>query len=280
MLRMKRMFWIVIVTLAGFYLAACAALFVFQARLVYFPGPATADEPKDHGLVAQELFLKSADGVKIFTWYVAAERPRGVAIVCHGNAGTLVERAEYARALREFGLSTLLFDYRGYGRSEGTPSEEGTYLDAEECYRHVTHVFGFQPGQIFVVGESLGGGVATELALRKTIGGLILQDTFTSIPDMGAAQYPWLPVRLLARVRYDNLAKIASVPVPLLLFHSKDDEIVPYAHGEKLYAAALPPKHFVTTSGGHNEAFFYTRPEWNDEVRQFIDRTLTRRASR
>jgi len=280
MRRVLRMFWTVLASLAGCYLLVCLIAWAAQARLVYFPGPAAAVKPEDVGLTGQELFLKTSDGERLFAWYVPHERPRGVVIVCHGNAGELTGRAEYARAFRALGLSTLLFDYRGYGASSGSPDEQGTYLDVEAAYDHVTRGLKFEPGQILVFGESLGGGTAIELALRRPLAGVMVQATFTSIADVGALHYPWLPVRWIARHRYENLLKIPRVPTSVLVLHSPDDEIVPFEHGERLYAAALPPKDFVRLRGSHNEAQFFREPEWQQAVQQFIDRALARPGAR
>ena len=280
MKRALRWVWIVIGTVAALYGVACLALWLAQERLVYFPGAPPATEPKDHGLPGEALFLKTSDGVRLYAWIVRADRPRGAVLYLHGNAGSVEDRVEQARALRAMGFTTLLVDYRGYGASEGRPSEDGTYRDAETGYEHLVRAEGFEPGRIALFGESLGGGPAIELARRKPCGTVILQGVFTSIPDMGSKLYPWLPVRMLARVRYDNLAKIAQVPAPLLVLHSRQDEIVPFAHGEALVAAALPPKRFVAMEGSHVDAAFHARPEWTQAVEGALDAMLRRKGSR
>src|SRR5262245_9210086 len=221
MRRVLRMLSIVLATLAGLYLLLCLAAWAGQSKLVYHPGRAAATTPRDAGLAGQELFLKTSDGVRLFAWLVPHERPRGIVIVCHGNAGELTGRADYARAFLAMGLSTLLFDYRGYGASEGSPDEEGTYLDAEAAYDHVTRGLGFDAGRIFVLGESLGGGPAIELALRRPVAGVMLPDTFTSMADVGALDYPWLPVRWPGPPRYGNLPKIQSLPSGWHVVHSR-----------------------------------------------------------
>lgn len=280
MKRTRRMIGIVLATLLALYALVCLAAWIGANRLIYFPGPAPATEPKDHGIEGRAVLLKSSDGLRLWSWWIPAEQPRGVVIVLHGNAGTREERIDYARAFQAMGLSTLLLDYRGYGGSDGSPNEEGTYLDAEAAYEYVTRAENFQPGQILVFGESLGGGVAIELARRRTVGSVIVQDTFTSIADMGAKLYPWLPVRWLVGRRYDNLAKIPSVPVPVLVLHSRNDELIPYEQGERLFAAAMQPKRLITTAGGHNSSAFFLRPEWTAGVREHVDAVLSRKGSR
>lgn len=278
--RVRRMLTVVVVTLVACYALACLAVYAGANKLIYFPGPPPTTEPKDHGLEGRTVLLKSSDGLRLWSWLVPVEHPRGVVILLHGNAGTRAERAGYAKAFGAMGLTTLILDYRGYGGSDGSPDEAGTYLDAEAAYEYVTRALAFQPGQILVFGESLGGAVAVELALRRTVGGVFLQDTFTSIADIGAPLYPWLPIRWLARGRYETLAKIAAVPVPLMILHSKDDEVVPFAHGERLFAAANQPKTFLETRGSHDGCAFFVDPEWTKAVRDHVDFVIERKGKR
>jgi fermentation-respiration switch protein FrsA (DUF1100 family) len=174
------------------------------------------------------------------------------------------------------GWSCLLFDYRGYGASEGSPNESGTYRDAEAAYDALRQA-GFEPARIVLHGESLGAGVAFELATRREVAAVIAESAFTSLPALGAELYRWLPVRLLARYRYDNRAKIGSLRVPVLLIHSPTDEIVPFAHAQRLLAAANEPKQLLVTDAGHNDGGFLRRAEWREAVRSFLERALDAR---
>jgi uncharacterized protein len=246
----RRVFvWLLLV--AGVYLAICLAAWAFEKKLVYFPGPPPTATPRDAGLEYVDAPLATSDGLALSAWFLPAREPRLAVLVCHGNAGSIEHRIDKARIFVELGASVLLFDYRGYGASEGTPSEEGTYLDAECAFDELARR---APGLAIVAyGESLGGGVAVELARRRPLAGLILDSTFTSVPDVGARAYPWLPVRLLARTRYDNLAKVATLDTPILVAHSRGDAIVPFELGRALHAAVKHPAGFVETRGGHNE---------------------------
>ncbi|HEX6884519.1 MAG TPA: alpha/beta hydrolase [Planctomycetota bacterium] len=257
------------------YAGLCLLVALFQARLVYFPGPPPRVDPAALGLAHREVELTTSDGERLHGWFFPREGAAGAVLVCHGNAGSVENRLELARAFLELGWAVLLFDYRGYGLSTGRPSEAGTYLDAEAAHAHLTGVEGFAPERIVLHGESLGGGVALELALRRPCAALILESAFTSIPDMAAEVYPFLPARLLARIRYDNLAKVVRLGVPLLVVHSPQDEIVPFAHGERLLAAAREPKRLLRTGGGHNAGGFVQRAEWRAEVGAFLARTRT-----
>lgn len=252
------------------YLALCLVVYLTQAKLVYFPGPAPRATPADSGLEFRELELCATDGVRLFGWFLPASAARGAVLVSHGNAGSIELRIELAQAYLALGWSVLLYDYRGYGKSTGSPSEQGTYRDAEAAYEHLTKVEGLPAERIVLHGESLGAAVALELARRRPCAAVIAESAFSSLPDVGASAYPFLPVRLLARFRYDNLAKVAELGVPLLLIHSPADEIVPVAHGRRLFEAAREPKRLLLTEGGHNDGGFLRRAEWRAEVGKFL----------
>jgi len=256
------------------YLALCVVVYLTQARLVYFPGPPPRATPADLGLEYRELALTSSDGVELHGWFIPAVAARGAVLVSHGNAGSIELRLELARAFHELGASVLLYDYRGYGKSSGRPDEEGTYRDAEAAYAHLTVVEGLPSERIVLYGESLGTGVTIELARRHPCAAVIAESAFTSLPDVGAKAYPYLPVHLLARYRYDNLAKIAGLGAPLLLIHSPTDEIVPVEHARQLFEEAREPKQLLLTEGGHNDGGFQQRAEWRAEVGRFLERVL------
>ena len=259
------------------YLAVCALLFVFQARLIWFPGPPPEAQPADYGLAFQELDLVAADGVRVHGWFLPAPDARATVVFCHGNAGNIAHRIPHAQALLEAGAAVLLFDYRGYGRSEGSPTEEGTYLDALAAYDHLV-ASGTEPERIVAWGESLGAGAALELARRRAVAAVVIESAFTSLPDMGAEVYGWLPVRLLSRYRYANLEKVGQLGVPLLVIHSPADEIVPFAHGRRLFDAAREPKRLLETEGGHNDGGFLRRAQWRREVARFLADVVPRPA--
>ena len=168
------------------------------------------------------------------------------------------------------GYNTLLVDYRGYGESSGEPSETGTYRDATASWSWLTVTRGVKASDVVIFGESLGGGIATWLAAREKPRALILASAFTSIPDLGAEIYPWLPVRWLSRIHYNNFANLERINVPVLIAHSRDDEIIPYAHGKRLYAIAKQPKVFLDLDGGHNEGFVFAREDWAKAVQAFL----------
>ena len=254
-------------------------VFLYQPRLVYFPQverELTAT-PRAAGLDYEDVTLTTADNVKLHGWWVPSRNARGTILLMHGNAGNISHRLGYLTMFNRLGYSVLLFDYRGYGKSDGHPDEEGTYRDAEAAWLHLTATRNVAPRDIVMVAESLGGGVATWLALKYPPRALVLASTFRSVPDLGAQIYPWLPVRLLARITYDNLARIARVDAPVLIAHSRDDDVIPFAHGEALFAAAREPKQMLVLAGGHNDGFLFTRDAWIAAVGAFLDRVAIKK---
>lgn len=259
--------------------AILGGMFVFQERLVYFPSRVLEATPADVGLEYREVRFKAADGVALHGWYAPAENPRGAALFCHGNAGNISHRLDTLRLAHGLGLDIFIFDYRGYGLSEGRPTEQGTYADVQGAWDWLTGPAGADPARVALWGRSLGGAVAAHLAARLPQGqpaGLILESSFTSIPDMGAAIYPFLPVRLIARMRYPAEEDLAKVHCPVLVAHSPDDEIAPFRFGERLFAAAPQPKRFLRLRGDHNAGWLLTGREYVQALDAFLDECLGR----
>lgn len=243
---------IIVVTIAAVYIGLCLLVCLTQARLVYFPLREIEATPRSLGLSFEEVKLHASDGVELSAWLIPCDRPRGTVLFCHGNAGNISHRLHIIRMFHDLGFSMLIFDYRGYGASQGSPTERGTYLDAQAAWDYLIERQ-IPPGQIVIFGESLGGAVAAWLAKERTPGALVLQSTFTSLPDLGARLYWWLPVRLLSRFRYNARSHVRQVKCPVLVAHSPTDEIVPYALGSRLFEAASEPKEFLELSGSHND---------------------------
>jgi len=171
------------------------------------------------------------------------------------------------------GYSSLIVDYRGYGQSTGSPSEEGTYRDAEAAWDWLTSRQGLAPGDIVLLGESLGGAVAAWLAARVSPRALVIASTFTSVPELGAQVYPFLPVRLISRFSYGTREAVKAIKAPILIAHSREDDIIPFAHGKALYEAAHEPKLFLEMRGGHNDGFLFMRDEWVAQLAAFLEST-------
>lgn len=264
----------VLISVAIAYACVLALVFVFQSRLVYYPqiGREIAVTPQAYGLAFESLQIATEDGENLHAWWVPAAGARGTVLIFHGNAGNISHRLDYLLMFSRLGYSTLIVDYRGYGTSTGSPSEDGTYRDAVAAWRHLTEGRGIRPADIVIFGESLGAAVASWLAARHAPRALVLTSTFTSAADLGAQVYWFLPVRLISRFRYDNLANMTAIRSPLLIAHSRDDDIVPFAHGQKLFAAANEPKQFLEMRGGHNDGFIFMREEWVKALADFLAR--------
>lgn len=261
------------------YLGLVAAVYFGQASLLYFPNIPSRKltaTPADIGLAYEAVGLTAEDGVRLHGWWIPHPNPRAVVLHLHGNAGNISHRLELIRIFHDLGLAVLIFDYRGYGRSEGRPSEAGTQRDALTAWRHLTEVRGIAPARIVLHGQSLGAALAAWLAARERPGGLILESAFTSVPELAAELYPWLPARWLARYDYDTRAYLGSVSCPVLVIHSPDDEIVPYAHGQRLYAAAAEPKAFLTLRGDHNTGFLLSGRDYVRGLHTFLSAHLRR----
>jgi len=260
---------------------------VFERSLIFFPtrypdGWWDVDAvARGSGCVIEDCSYAAEDGVRLHSWWVRRAGPEGsgdpVVLFFHGNAGNLSHRAGFALELAaRVPAQVVLAGYRGYGRSEGEPSEEGLERDARAAWRLVTEERGVSPRRVVLFGESLGGAGAVALAAEVEPGGLIVESSFSSIPDMARFHYPFVPAALV-RTKMDSLARIGGVACPKLFIHSRDDEIVPFAQGLRLYEAASPPKRFHEISGaGHNETRLVGGEAYLAAIAEFVSEVAGR----
>jgi uncharacterized protein len=273
---MRLVLSVALIMAAGYGLLLLAA-YLAQAHLLYLPGIPSrriAATPSDVGLAYVPETIPTADGLHLQGWWVPAQDARATLLFFHGNAGNISHRIDSLQIFHRLGLSTFIFDYRGYGQSEGTPSEQGTYEDAEAAWAHLTGERGVAASQIVVFGRSLGGAVAAWLAVRHRPGALILESTFTSVPDLGAQLYSFLPVRWLSRFHYSTEKYLRQVSCPVLIVHSVDDEVVPFEHGLRLLSAAPEPKQLLRIRGGHNDGFLVSGKIYAQGLAAFLDKNL------
>ena len=245
-------------------------LLVFQERrLVYFPARSLAAAPADFGLRAEELSITAADGVSLHGWWIEGPGNR-VLIWYHGNAGNIGDRLHNARwFVDRLGVDVVLVDYRGYGRSHGTPDEEGIYLDGLAIYDAVASR-PVQAENIVLFGRSLGGAVAIETSLRRPAGAVVLESVFRSVPALAREHY-WFVPSVVIRTRMDNESKIAGVEAPTLVLHGDRDTIVPLAHGRRLFERAARPAHFHVIEGaGHNDTYLVGGKPYADAWSAFL----------
>jgi fermentation-respiration switch protein FrsA (DUF1100 family) len=247
-------------------------LLVFEKHLIYFPMRAHEVTPAGLGLAYEELELRAEDGVRLHGWFLPVKGSRLTVLVCHGNAGNVSHRLDRALLMQShLKVDTLLFDYRGYGSSEGSPDEQGTYRDARAAYRWLV-ARGQGPERLVLFGESLGSAVALQLALEVEARALVLESPFASVPEMARAVYPFLPIWPLVRTRYDNIAKVARLRMPLLVMHGERDEIVPFAQGRRVFDKAPEPKRFFAIPGAsHNDTYVVGGEAYWRALREFLE---------
>jgi len=266
--------WIIIIAAAAF-IGFGMYLYFAQNRFAFFPGRELSLSPGELGLPFDDVFIEVADGQRVHGWFFPTDsansgEDRPVVLFCHGNAGNISHRLETVVFLRDMGADVLLFDYRGYGRSDGSPTEANVYADAEACYRWLTGERGYKATQVVAFGRSLGGVVAVDLASRQPLRGLIVESSLTSARDMARRMFPFFPVGWLMRIHFDSIGKIGTVSCPVLVTHSPDDEMVPYEMGRGLYDAARPPRRFVELTGGHNDRHYFDFDSYRSAVRDIL----------
>lgn len=238
-----------------------------ENRLIYRPVTATEDWQPPPSSPVEDVQLSLADGTNIHAWWCPREGADSALLYCHGNAGNLSHRGRVIQQLQALmEVSVLIFDYPGYGKSTGRPTEKGCYAAADAAYDWLTQKV--RPERILLYGSSLGGGVAVDVGSRRPHRALILDKTFTSMPDVAQQLYPWLPVRWLMHNRFDNLAKIGKCRRPVFISHGTTDDLVPFSQSERLFAAANEPKRFFRIEAcGHNDP---VPRQCFDELRSFL----------
>lgn len=266
----------ILLSLAIIYVLVVALMWGFQERLLYLPnaGREHVATPADRGLAWEAVTLTTEDDVALDAWWVPAPEPRASLLFFHGNAGNISHRLESIAQFHRLGLSVLIVDYRGYGRSEGRPSEAGTALDARAAWQWLRDVVS-EPDEIVVFGRSLGAAVAAELAAsleqqQAAPAAVILESPFRSVPALAQQLYPFLPVRWLARIDYPVETYVTQISAPLLVIHSHNDEIIPFAQGEAVYRAAQEPKQLLEIQGGHNTGFLDSEPAYSEGIDAFL----------
>ncbi len=259
----------IIIALALFYIAAMIAIYFAQALFIYAPNIPTRElssTPADIGLAFEEVTLRTADNEKLHGWFIPAVSTNNqlekTVLFMHGNAGNISHRLENIRIYHQLGLNFFIFDYRGYGQSTGNTSEAGTYLDAAAAWDYLIGEQNMNAEQIIIAGRSLGGGVASELANNVTPAMLILESTFTSMPDASKKHYPFMPISIILKHRYETLNKLKNISCPIVIVHSRNDEVIPFSHAEINFERANQPKKFIELRGGHGNGFLLSKRDY------------------
>jgi hypothetical protein len=264
--------WILLVTLvlASRILWGCP----MEEKFIYYPHSRIDLTPREAGLPFEDIFFSTSDGVRLNGWFVPYPGSRITWLWSHGNAGNIGHRVENIKLLHEkVQINIFIFDYRGYGRSEGSVSEEGTYIDAQAALQYLRSRNDLDPKRIVLFGRSLGAAVAAELATREDCLALILESPFVSVREMARVAFPALPIGPFLRIRYDIIEKVNKVNVPILILHGDQDEVVPFAQGKKVFEAAPEPKEFYAIRGAHhNDTYFVGGDPYFAVLKNFIER--------
>jgi fermentation-respiration switch protein FrsA (DUF1100 family) len=263
--------------LLSIYVARWTHFYRVQPHLLYHPQLSVDVRSRDKNVDHEEITYQTGDGVTISAWYVpyvpveGAEKTKGVVLFCHGNAGNISQRIDSFNIFQQLGISTFIFDYRGYGKSAGTPGEKGTYRDADGAWNYLVKEMKVNPGEIIVFGRSLGGGIASYLAQKYQPRALIIESSFTSIPDLASGGRQRTPLKLLIRFKYNTIGRLKDIRCPLLIVHSPDDRLIPFDHGQALYEAANHPKKFLRITGDHQYGFLKSGSLYVEGLREFIN---------
>lgn len=247
-----------------------------EPTLVYHPAERVVPAPNiQYKLRERAVSYRSLDGTRLTAWLIpaAAKDSSGLwMLICHGNYGNIGygQRPHFYAYMRDLGLNLMAFDYRGFGASEGAPSEAGLYADAQASYNFLRDSLGVPPNRIVIFGHSLGSGVAIELATRVPNAGVVVEGAYTTVPSVGQAAYPWLPVNLIMSNRFASIDKVRALTVPKLFIHSPEDDVIPYSFGQALFAAAAEPKRFQSVRGGHMDAFLDDQRVYFGSIREFV----------
>lgn len=263
------LFWSVIAFIAG-YIILLVLLYLVQSKMMYYPSRDVGATPRNIGLEFENIFFRLDSGEKLHGWYVPNDTSGFTILFFHGNAGNISGRLDTIKLLYELGLNVCIIDYPGYGRSEGTPSEESTYKSGIEAYRYLVNQRDISPHKIILMGRSLGGPIAANIAASEPVAGLILESTFTTAAELATELYPVLPVRRIIQFRYPTIDFLQKVGKPVLITHSIDDDLIPFHHGEKLFKSAQEPKSFFRMTGRHGTGHLASGRAYKEAMLHFI----------
>jgi len=226
---------------------------------VFFPSHEMAVSPSVMEIPWEDVYFKTKDKVTINAWLFKNPHARSTLIFAHGNAGNMSDRLFKVKFFYDLGLNVFIFDYRGYGKSGGKPSEAGIYLDAQGAYDHLRSLGHINMDKIIFYGASLGGTVVIDLATHRNAALLVVESSITNAQDMARIYYPFVPFFILS-LKFNSIDKVRQLTIPKLFIHSPDDQVVPYRIGQKLFEAAAEPKEFLKIQGGHNDGSITAEP--------------------
>ena len=267
--------WKLLIVGVGIYAALSIYVYFMQSGMIFYPnmpGRNLTSTPEDIGLTYQNAEFVTEDNIKLHGWFIPNKNAKGTVLFFHGNAGNISHRLDSIAIFHRLELNVFIIDYRGYGQSEGKITEKGTYRDAEAAWNYLSQTQGISEKQIIIFGRSLGASIAAWLASKHTPAALIIESGFTSVPSMGQRFYPFLPIRWLTYFKYDTKQYVKNISCPVLVAHSKSDEIIPYEEGREIFDVAPEPKHFLEMQGGHNDGFIVSGTSYVKELKSFINK--------
>ena len=247
-----------------------------QPAMTFYPYRQLSQTPGDWGLAYEDVFLTTPDGIRLHGWYLPREGSQRALLFMHGNGGNISHRGDSLAIFHRLGFNVFIFDYRGYGRSEGVPGERGLYEDAATAWQYLVEQRGFASDDIVLFGRSLGATIAAKLAADVGPAGLIMESSFSSARGFAQAVLPLLSRIVVMRYRFDTAAYVRQVTCPVLVAHSPDDDIIPFQLGQAVYAAANQPKTFLTMQGDHNSGFLQSQPGYEQALHEFLSSRVFR----
>jgi len=257
-----------IVVLILFFIALYAMLRWFERANVWQPRRDIVSNPNAIGMPYDEVHFKAPDDTTLHGWYIPADSATASILICHGNGGNISHRLDTIRQFHSLSLNVFIFDYRGYGKSEGRLSEAGTYEDTLAAYDWLASRASKLP--LIIFGRSLGAALATYTASNRQPAALICESGFSSIPGIGKDLFPFLPVQRLSKISYNTKEFIKKINCPVLVIHSPEDELIPFHHGQALFEAAPAPKAFYELKGGHNEGYLLSEKDYLARIKSFL----------
>jgi len=257
-------------TILAIVIALNVLIYLQQPSMIFYPYPTLQASPEDWKMNYDDVTLTTADGVKLNGWFIPAEAAEKTVLFFHGNAGNISHREASIRIFHDMGVNVFIFDYRGYGKSQGSPNEQGLYRDATAAWNYLLDQKKIKPEHIILFGRSLGGAVASQLATQVKSAGLILESTFTSARDMAKILMPVVSCLVVMRYQFNSISRIKNINQPLLVLHSSEDDIIPYQLGVRLFEKASEPKTFVKMTGDHNNGFTRSQSEYEQALMDFI----------
>jgi len=246
-------------------------MYLQQPGMIFFPYSKVTETPDTWGMDYEEVSLRTPDGPLLHGWYIPYPNADRTLLFFHGNAGNIAHRGDSVAIFHRLGLNMLIFDYRGYGKSEGRPDEQGLYQDARTAWSYLIKDKGLRSEEIILFGRSMGGSVASKLAREVQPGALIIESTFSSARSMADEIFPILSRIVFLRFRFNTEANIKQVYSPVLVLHSPNDEIIPFRQGQEVFRAANEPKSFFEMTGDHNYGFIRSQPAYEQALGAFID---------